>query len=251
MREADDLISKIQELQGIIEQQNQRLQQSSSITNESSCMEPAQVYRISPKLPPFWADKPTVWFAQAESQFALAHITSDVTKFHYIVANFDSRYAAEVDDIIKPPTTGMYEKLKNQLINRLSLSEEQRVRKVLGREEVGDRKPSQFLRHLRSLAGGIEIKTTLLRSLLLQRLPLHVQAILQGQSTLEPDQMAGMADRIMEVPLLTSVPSVNSIDPIVASASPRVSVTIESLPERVEDLAKQVELLQTRSNSRA
>ncbi|GFY69274.1 uncharacterized protein TNIN_377731 [Trichonephila inaurata madagascariensis] len=172
-------------------------------------MEPPQVYRVSRKLPPFWADKPAVWFAQAESQFALAHITSDATKFHYIVANLDSRYAAEVDDIItNPPTTGTYKKLKNQLINRLSLSEEQRVRKLLGREELGDRKPSQFLRHLRSLASDIGIKPRLLRSLLLQRLRLHVQAILQGQSTLEPDQMADMADRIMDVPLLTSMPSV-------------------------------------------
>ncbi|GFX69438.1 uncharacterized protein TNCV_380071 [Trichonephila clavipes] len=185
MSEADDLISKIQELQGIIEQQNQRLQQLSSITNESNWIEQPQVYRVSPKLPPFWA--------------------------------------------------GMYEKLKNQLINCLSLSEEQRVRKLLGHEELGDCKPSQFLRHLRSLAGAIEIKPTLLCSLLLQCLPLHVQAILQGQSTLKPDQMA---DRIMEVPLLTSMPSVSSIDPTVTSASPRVLVTLEPLAEKVEDLAK-------------
>ncbi|GFW41452.1 uncharacterized protein TNCV_465431 [Trichonephila clavipes] len=253
MSEAVDLISKTQELQGIIEQQNERLQQSSSITNESNWMEPPQVYRVSPKLRPFWADKPTVRFAQAESQFALVHITSDATKFHYIVANLDSRYAAEkkVDDIIiNPRTTGMYEKLKNQLINRLSLSEEQRVRKLLGCEELGDRKPSQFIKHLCSLAGDMELKPTLLRSLL-QRLPLHVQAILQEQSSLDSDQMADMADRIMEVPLLTCMPFVNSIDPIVASASPRVSVTLESLAERVEDLAKQAKLLQTRSNSRA
>ncbi|GFQ65338.1 uncharacterized protein TNCT_172561, partial [Trichonephila clavata] len=109
-------------------------------------------YIISPKLPPFWADKPAIWFAQAEAQFALAHIISDATKFHCIVANLDSRYAAEVDDIITNlPTTGMYEKLKKQLINCLSLSEMQRERKLLGREELGDRKPSQFLRHLRSL----------------------------------------------------------------------------------------------------
>ncbi|GFQ69870.1 uncharacterized protein TNCT_64451 [Trichonephila clavata] len=89
-------------------------------------MEPPQVHRVSPKLPPFWADKPAVWFAQAESQFVLAHITLDAMKFHYIVANLESRYAAEVDDIIpNPPTTGMYKKLKKQLINRLSLCEEQ------------------------------------------------------------------------------------------------------------------------------
>ncbi|GFV94618.1 hypothetical protein TNCV_3826851 [Trichonephila clavipes] len=47
------------------------------------------------------------------------------------------------------------------------------------------------------------------------------------------------------------MPSVNSIDPIVASASSSVSVSLESLAEWVEDLAKQVKLLQTRSNSGA
>ncbi|GFY46848.1 putative tick transposon [Trichonephila inaurata madagascariensis] len=116
MSEVDYLKSKIQELLGIIEQQNQQLQQSSSITNESIWMEPPQAYPVFPKLPTFWADKSAVWFAQAESQFALAHITSDATKFHYIVANLDSRYATEVDDIItNPPTTEMYEKLKTNL----------------------------------------------------------------------------------------------------------------------------------------
>ncbi|GFV94617.1 hypothetical protein TNCV_3826841 [Trichonephila clavipes] len=77
MSEADDFRSKIKELQGIIEQQNQQLQLP-SITNESNWMEAPQVYRVSPKLPPFWADKPAAWFAQAESQFALAHITSEM-----------------------------------------------------------------------------------------------------------------------------------------------------------------------------
>ncbi|GFY68144.1 hypothetical protein TNIN_373091 [Trichonephila inaurata madagascariensis] len=93
----------------------------------------------------FWADKPAVCFAQAESQFTLPHITSDATKVHYIVANFDSRCAVEVGGIITNPlksrSTPMYEKLKKQLIDRLSLSKEQRVRKLLGREELDVNRP--------------------------------------------------------------------------------------------------------------
>ncbi|GFV09190.1 hypothetical protein TNCV_4077921 [Trichonephila clavipes] len=46
------------------------------------------------------------------------------------------------------------------------------------------------------------------------------------------------------------MPSVKFIDPRVASASPRVTVTLESLAERVKHLAKQVKLLQARSHSR-
>lgn len=31
----------------------------------------AQVNRVSVKLPPFWKDKPSLWFVQAEAQFSL------------------------------------------------------------------------------------------------------------------------------------------------------------------------------------
>ncbi|GFU60347.1 hypothetical protein TNCV_3307961 [Trichonephila clavipes] len=63
--------------------------------------------------------------------------------------------------------------------------------------------------------------------------------------------MQDMVDRIMEVPLLIYIPPVHSIDPTVASTSPRDSVTLESLVERVEVLVKKVKLLRTRSNSRS
>jgi len=44
------------------------------------------VYRVSVRLPPFWPDRPAVWFAQAESQFELAAITRQCTNFNYVVS---------------------------------------------------------------------------------------------------------------------------------------------------------------------
>ena len=35
------------------------------------------------KLPAFWIDKPTIWFAQVEAQFALADITAKLTKYNH------------------------------------------------------------------------------------------------------------------------------------------------------------------------
>ncbi|GFY76370.1 hypothetical protein TNIN_469131 [Trichonephila inaurata madagascariensis] len=97
------------------------------------------------QIPKFWADKPGGIFLKREPQISLPHITSDATKVHYIVANFDSRCAVEVGGIITNPlksrSTPMYEKLKKQLIDRLSLSKEQRVRKLLGREELDVNRP--------------------------------------------------------------------------------------------------------------
>jgi hypothetical protein len=95
-----------------------------------------------------------VWFAQLEGQFALSSITQDATKFYYVISHLENKYAAEVEDVItNPPPTGRYEKIKAQLIRRLSLSEDQRVRQLLMHEKMGDRRPTQFLRHLRTLAG--------------------------------------------------------------------------------------------------
>ena len=77
------------------------------------------VYRVAAKLPPFWPDSPTVWFAQVEAQFATAHIVNDQTKYDYVVGQLDSKYASVVRDILThPPPENKYNHLKNELIRR-------------------------------------------------------------------------------------------------------------------------------------
>ena len=108
-----------------------------------------ELCRVTVRLPPFWPDRPAIWFAQAESQFELAAITRQRTKFNYVVSQLNQQQASEVEDIITaPPEQEPYDKLKAELIRRLSTSREQCVRQLLSHEEMGDRKPSQFLRHL-------------------------------------------------------------------------------------------------------
>jgi len=82
--------------------------------------------RVGIRVPPSWPEKPSLWFAQLEGQFALANVTQDATKFYYVISHLDNKYAAEVEDVItNPPPTGRYERIKAELIRRLSLSEEQ------------------------------------------------------------------------------------------------------------------------------
>ena len=106
------------------------------------------------KLLAYWLDKPTFWFAQAEAQFALANVNTDLTKYYHVISQLDIRAATELEDIFSnPPAELPYTNLRQKLIERLSSSEEQRVRQLLHDEELGDRKPSQFLRHLKLLVG--------------------------------------------------------------------------------------------------
>jgi hypothetical protein len=111
---------------------------------------------VAMRLLPFWAERPSVWFAQAEAQFFLAGINSEKTKFFHVISQLDHRYAAEVEDIITSPLErDPYTTLRTELVPRLSPSREQRIRQLLTLEEMGDRKPSQFLRHLRGLAPDV------------------------------------------------------------------------------------------------
>ena len=41
------------------------------------------------KLPTFWTTCPLAWFAQTEAQFSLRNISSDDTKYYYVVAALD------------------------------------------------------------------------------------------------------------------------------------------------------------------
>ncbi|KAL0808859.1 hypothetical protein ABMA28_012529 [Loxostege sticticalis] len=194
-----------------------------------------QVCRVSVKLPPFWSDRPAIWFAQVEAQFHLAGINNDMTMFSHVVGTIDQRIIGEIEDIImNPPAENKYKKLKEELIRRLSTSEEQRVRRLLSDEELGDRKPSTFLRHLKSLAGSNLKDDNLLRQLWLRRLPNQVQAILAAQADLGLDKLAELADKIAEVtPGPANVFAVNSTSPPL----------LTSLVECVENLTKQVAAL--------
>lgn len=114
------------------------------------------VNRVAVRIPTFWEKNPGTWFKQLESQFVLAGITQDVTKYHYVCGNLDSRFEDVVMDVINnPPAAGRYETLKRELITRLSASREHNIRtlSLVDGEELGDRKPSVFLRHLQTLAG--------------------------------------------------------------------------------------------------
>lgn len=205
--------------------------------------EHVDVFRVGVRVPPFWAEEPDIWFAQVEGQFAISGITSDVTKFNYVIGHLDNQHSREVKDIIvNPPATNRYEKLKSELIKRLSASKENKIKQLLMHEELGDRKPSQFLRHLRGLA-GLNVPDDFLRTIWISRLPHGVQTVLAGQATSTSlEDLADLADRVND--LTSSSPSVAAVNEMPGSV-------IHDLVKEVAELRRQLQNLSTDRNSRA
>ena len=102
----------------------------------------AEANAVTLKLPTFWPAHPDVWFAQAEAQFQIRGITSDLTKFHYVVAALDQDAASQLLDVIRsPPENDKYTTLKTSLLRTFGLSRRARAAKLLDLRRLGDRKP--------------------------------------------------------------------------------------------------------------
>lgn len=197
------------------------------------------VHQVVLRIPPFWPDKPELWFRQLEGQFHLNKIKADTTKFWYAVGQLDNRYAAHVEDVITcPPENTKYETLTAELIKRLTGPQQQRIKQLLEHEEIGDRSPSQFLRYLRDLAGST-VQDEFLRTLWLNRLPQIFQAVLATQSDLALDKVADIADRIYETHNPIAISAASRSPTSAGDPQPWISA-IQSLAKQVADLTLQV-----------
>lgn len=205
-------------------------------------LENSGLCRVGVRVPPFWPEEPAVWFAQIEGQFIISNITADLTKYHYVVGQLEPQYAAEVKDVIlNPPDSGRYEKLKAELIKRLSASQERKLQQLLTHEELGDRKPSQFMRHLQNLAGPT-VPDHLIRQIWANRLPTHIQTIIASQTDSALQTVAELADKINDI----STPTQQAA--CAASEAPGTVSVIEMLVKRVDELAKQVQGFSNNNN---
>lgn len=102
---------------------------------KSNCPEQTDVYSISVKLPQFWSNSPSTWFIQAESQFSISRVSSEVSKYHYVVAALPQDIIESIIDFIQnPPLKDIYLEIKKLLIDRHSLSVEKRIEKLISSE---------------------------------------------------------------------------------------------------------------------
>jgi len=203
------------------------------------------VYRVSIRTPTFCRDRPALWFCSLEAQFHINNITHESTKFHYAVAHLDVECTKEVEDIITQPSkTIPYTQLKNAIIARFSDSYEEKVRRLLENEPMGDRKPTSFLRHLRSLAGAT-FPEQLLKTIWSKQLPQQLQIVLAAQKQQSLQELCDLADQLMEINLHSSIlPAVNEVH----HAS---SVEFRALQKQVQELTVAVASLASGRNARS
>lgn len=163
--------------------------------------EEPQAAAVSVKLPDFWPRNSLTWFAQAEAQFRLAHITADDTKYFNIVAKLDQNTATKISDLLEnPPETGKFVALKERLTEAFSPTPLQRAFSLLDIVSLNDRKPSALADDMLAIAGkAISTDCPLFTAIFLRTLPLSVQQHLSTEEKITDfRKFAKRADRLSE-----------------------------------------------------
>ena len=143
----------------------------------------AKVSAVSVKLPPFWPNKATLWFAHAEAQFHLRSITVDKTKFAHVLTMLDSTTAEYAMDIIQaPPNEDAYGALKSRLTGAYAVSDDEKAERLLTMDGLGDKTPSQCLSNMLLQVPDGQEPGFLFRRLFLRQLPSEVRTQLAQSS---------------------------------------------------------------------
>ena len=98
------------------------------------------------KLPSFWSDKPSSWFALAESRFHTQGITGEQAKFDQLVGALSKESIGRVLDLVEvPPLFTPYTQLKTRQLDAHQLTDYQKVDQLLKMGDLGARRPSELL----------------------------------------------------------------------------------------------------------
>ena len=153
----------------------------------------APVDRVTMKPPPFYRTNPTVWFRQMESQFVLAGITNDTTKYHHNLAAIPEDVAInlpmEIEDYssLKDSITQVYQKSKTELIEE-----------ALATISLDGQTPSVcLLRIQRKLSEcDLTMDNDVIKHRIMQAMPISTRSSLSAHLDLPPDKFAKPADTI-------------------------------------------------------
>lgn len=222
---------------------------NSTSSTSSSNDTPAHSSAVSIHLPAFNSQDLELWFAQVEMLFDINGCNDEGKRFTSVVVALGPQEAAEMRDvIINRPATSPYTTLKMELQKRIGASQQKKTMQLLEREELGDRKPSQFVRHLRHL--DPTASDSILRSLLLAAMPANLQSSLAPFLNRSLEDLLEFADCSHDA--FSREPTTRHV--VAATTSwendrmMRMENSLSMLQKEVADLTQQIRELHTASS---
>ena len=186
-----------------------------------------------PKFAPF-RNNPANWFSQLDKYFELYKIVDNTTKVLTIssLISEDTDTAREIEQCFSDLSSS-YDSIKEQVINQLTTSNEEKLQILMSGLKLGDRKPSVLMKELKSNApGNNDTIKLMVRMAFLNALPSAISLPLATQKTKDLDELARTADQLYS--LQNDQKSVEAID------EPKNNPSNEKVLEEVAALRKEI-----------
>lgn len=215
------------------------------MAHDNKAITTSQLFRVPLVMP----QKIRLWFTLLERQLAAAGITDDVTKSTVLLECLEPEYLERIENtVLNPPTTGLYDKLKDEFTRILAEIDRDRVTKLVESEVMGDRKPSQFYHDLKIKLASPFASDQFILTLWRNRLPDHISEVLTAVDDTNVGKLMQIADKVEEVFSRNSqrASSITAVtDPPVQNAvlSNPVAAAINGLSDRLLQIQMQIEAL--------
>src|SRR5215469_1835416 len=188
-------------------------------------------------IPAFQDSNVTLWFRQLDHSF---HDSTDqLSRYNAIITAIPFTLLTRIEDELSKAedTSTPYDYIKRVIINATSASPHDRLTAILSQQNLGDRKPTDFLQHLLSLLspGQATLEESLIRPLFLQKLPSQVQTVLSSLPLSTPlKEIAAAADRMLQVLPLPTINSVTSPSTSLPLSTPLPIISSATVPHSSE-----------------
>ena len=186
---------------------------------------------LASRIPPFWREKPVLWFIQFE---AVTLKFSEEDRYNLVLPQLQREELNQISDILlQPPASLKYTTIKERLISVYEPSQAQQLQQLLSSENWGESKPSILLRCIQELAVVNKLPDNVIRNLWVTKLSPMTQAICRANESLSLAALAKIADAVDESTASYNVAAVDTAD----------TARISSLEEQVKSLKLQLENL--------
>ncbi len=143
------------------------------------------------------------WFRLAEGQFALRNVTDPVAHYYHVLVSLSQNAVRLVHHLLHEDTgPHSYDNLHTSLLPSHSLSNYQKMERMMRLPPLGDRKPWVMLAEMLKFCPAGELSTAVFAHLFLQRLPCGIRVLLSEDDPSDMRAIADKADRLiaMHVP---------------------------------------------------
>jgi len=155
------------------------------------------IQSIALKLPQFWADGAKIWFAQAESQFAIKNITSELTKYHHVIAALPNEIAVKLIGFFENvPEEEQYTSIKMKLLKKFTHTDMEKAELIRSMPGIGDRKPSDMMDSMLAVCPAGQSMSPFFLNEFLRRIPGNIRGHLHTFGYEDPRSLAQQADLV-------------------------------------------------------